>query len=74
MRAPVRALKAYAALSVLEAPMTLGDEARPLPYGRDADRDMAGIVERIGPRRWRVAFPYPRWESTIDILELIPKG
>ena len=54
--------------------MTLGDEARPLPYGRDVERDMAGIVERIGPRRWRIAFPYPRWESTIDILELIPKG
>ena len=54
--------------------MTLGDEARPQPYGRDAERDMAGIVERVGPSRWRIAFPYPRWESTIDILELIPKG
>lgn len=54
--------------------MTLGDETRPLPYGRDAERDMAGIVERVGPLRWRVVFPYPRWESTIDILELVPKG
>ena len=54
--------------------MTLGDEARPLPYGRDAERDMAGIVERVGPRRWRIAFPYPHWESTIDIFELVPKG
>ena len=54
--------------------MVLGDEARPLPYGRAAERDMAGIVERVGPRRWRVAFPYPHWESTIDIFELIPKG
>ncbi len=54
--------------------MTLGDETRPLPYGRDAERDMAGIVERVAPRRWRIAFPYPRWESTIDVLELIPKG
>ena len=54
--------------------MVLGDEARPRSYGRDAERDMAGIVERVGPRRWRIAFPYPRWESTIDILELIPKG
>jgi len=53
--------------------MTLGDEARPLPYGRDAERDMAGIVERVGPRRWRIVFPYPHWESTIDILELVPK-
>ncbi|RYI18344.1 MAG: DUF4893 domain-containing protein, partial [Acetobacteraceae bacterium] len=28
----------------------------------------------VGPRRWRIAFPYPHWESTIDIFELIPKG
>lgn len=54
--------------------MSLGDEARPLPYGRDTERDMAGIVERIAPKRWRIAFPYPRWESTIDIFELVPKG
>lgn len=54
--------------------MMLGDEARPLPYGRDAERDMAGIVERVGSRRWRIVFPYPRWESTIDIFELVPKG
>lgn len=54
--------------------MMLGDESRALPYGRDGERDMAGIVERVGPRRWRIAFPYPRWESTIDIFELVPKG
>lgn len=54
--------------------LVLGDEARPLPYGRDAERDMVGIVERVAPKRWRIAFPYPRWESTIDIFELVPKG
>lgn len=54
--------------------MMLGDESRPLPYGRAAERDMAGIVERVAPRRWRIAFPYPHWESTIDIFELVPKG
>ena len=54
--------------------MTLGDETRPQPYGRDAERDMAGIVERVGAYRWRIVFPYPRWESTIDVFELIPKG
>lgn len=51
----------------------LGDETRPRPYGRDAERDMAGIVERVGAGRWRIVFPYPHWESTIDILELVPK-
>lgn len=54
--------------------MVLGDEVRPLAYGRDAERDMIGIVERIGPARWRIALPYPRWESMIDVLELVPKG
>jgi hypothetical protein len=54
--------------------MTLGDETRPLPYGRDTERDMVGIVERVSSQRWRIALPYPRWESTIDIMELVPKG
>jgi hypothetical protein len=54
--------------------MMLGDESRPLRYGRDTERDMVGVVERVAPARWRIAFPYPRWESVIDILELVPKG
>ena len=54
--------------------LSLGDESRPLPYGRDNERDMIGILERVAPQRWRIAFPYPRWESTIDVVELIPKG
>jgi hypothetical protein len=45
-----------------------------LPYGRDAERDMVGILERVGTARWRIAFPYPRWESLIDVIELVPKG
>lgn len=52
--------------------MTLGDETRSLQYGRDPDRDMAGAVERIGPRRWRLILPYPRFESTLDVVELVP--
>jgi len=54
--------------------MMLGDESRPLPYGRDTERDMVGIVERVAPQRWRIAFPYPQWESTIDVFELVPKS
>lgn len=54
--------------------MMLGDEPRPLAYGRDSERDMVGIVERVGPARWRIAFPNPQWESMIDVLELLPKG
>jgi hypothetical protein len=33
---------------------------------------MAGVVERIGERRWRLVLPYPNFESTIDVLELLP--
>ncbi|RVT91337.1 DUF4893 domain-containing protein [Sphingomonas crocodyli] len=54
--------------------LMLGDETRPLRYGRDTERDMVGVVERVGQARWRIAFPYPRWESLIDVMELTPKG
>ena len=33
---------------------------------------MAGVVERIGENRRRLVLPYPRFESTIDVLELVP--
>ena len=52
--------------------MELGDETRPLRYGRDANRDMAGLIERIAPQRWRVVLPYPRFESLLDVVELVP--
>ncbi|MDB5668625.1 MAG: hypothetical protein JWL74_1575, partial [Alphaproteobacteria bacterium] len=35
-------------------------------------RDMAGIVERIGDRRWRIVLPRPSFESIVDVLELVP--
>ncbi|HEY7810570.1 MAG TPA: DUF4893 domain-containing protein [Allosphingosinicella sp.] len=52
----------------------LGDEKGTLRYGHDSDRAMAGILERVGDRRWRLVFPYPHYESVIDVLELIPEG
>ena len=52
--------------------LVLGDELRAMQYGRDPDRDLAGWVERVGPARWRLILPYPRYESTIDVVELIP--
>ncbi|WP_231639306.1 DUF4893 domain-containing protein [Sphingomonas profundi] len=54
--------------------MMLGDETRALDYGRDPVRDVAGLLERLGPRRWRLVMPFPRWESTVDVMELVPKG
>lgn len=52
--------------------LVLGDEQRPLDYGHDRERDLAGILERIGQDRWRIAFPYPAFESTVDVIELVP--
>ena len=52
--------------------LVLGDELRAMQYGRDPDRDLAGWVERVEPARWRLILPYPRYESTIDVVELIP--
>jgi hypothetical protein len=54
--------------------LVLGDETAPLRYGLDVNRDMIGYVERIGPKRWRAVFPYPRFESKLDVLELVPAG
>ncbi len=54
--------------------LMLSDETAPLDYGRDATRDMAGRVERVAEGRWRIALPYPRFESTLDVIELVPAG
>ena len=52
--------------------LVLGDENRAMEYGRDPDRDLAGWVARVGDNRWRLILPFPRYESTIDVVELVP--
>ncbi len=52
--------------------LQLGDESRALQYGRDRERDMAAVVERYGDQRWRIIFPYPHFESIVDVIELVP--
>lgn len=70
---PIGLILPYAAnRMVFLGTLQLGDETRALQYGRDRERDLAGIVERVGEGRWRIVFPYPHFESTVDILELIP--
>ena len=54
--------------------LMLGDETRALRYGRDRERNLIGVVERIGPARWRIAFPYPHFESLLDVIELVPRA
>jgi hypothetical protein len=52
--------------------LVLGDETRALRYSRDSERDMIGIIERVGADRWRLVFPRPRYESLLDVIELTP--
>jgi hypothetical protein len=53
--------------------LQLGDEVAALRYSRDTERDMAGLVERVGERRWRIGFPAPHFESLLDVIELVPR-
>jgi hypothetical protein len=53
--------------------LQLGDEAAAIRYSRDTQRDMVGLVERIGEGRWRIAFPAPHFESLLDVVELVPR-
>lgn len=39
-------------------------------YGRDPDRDQVGVFERVGAGQYRLALPWPKQESKLDILEL----
>ena len=52
--------------------MALGDEPPPRGYGLNTERDIVGVVERIGAARWRLVQPWPRYESNLDLLELVP--
>jgi hypothetical protein len=54
--------------------LQLGDEEGTLRYGHDKARDLAALVERVGPHRWRLAFPSPHFESKLDVIELVPAG
>jgi hypothetical protein len=52
--------------------LALGDEQAPKAYGDDPQRDMAGVLERIAPFRWRLVIPWPRGTSKLDVFELTP--
>lgn len=52
--------------------MVLSDEPKSIKYGRDVDRDLAGVVQRVGDRRWRLLLPKPAWQSTTDVMEITP--
>ena len=52
--------------------LALGSEDQPLAYGDDPKRDMAGILQRIGPFKWRLVIPWPQSTSKLDVFELTP--
>ena len=47
-----------------------GDETTYPAYGQSRERDQIGVLERIGPQRWRLVIPWPQQESKLEILEL----
>lgn len=52
--------------------LALGDEQQPLAYGDNPKRDMAGVLDRIGPFKWRLVIPWPQSTSKLDVFELTP--
>lgn len=49
-----------------------GDDETTFPaYGDQPVRDQVGVLERIGPTRWRLVIPWPTLESKLEILELV---
>ncbi|WP_108809624.1 DUF4893 domain-containing protein [Sphingorhabdus sp. Alg231-15] len=51
-----------------------GYEDKVMSYGKTKKRDQAAVVERIGAKRWRMVFPYPYYESVVNVMELTPIG
>jgi len=52
--------------------LALGDAQQLVAYGDDPKRDMAGVLERIAPFKWRLVIPWPQSTSKLDVFELTP--
>ncbi len=50
----------------------LAEEDTPAGYGENPKRDMAGVLERIAPFKWRLVIPWPQSTSKLDVFELTP--
>lgn len=46
---------------------------KPRPYGADADSDQVGYLVKVGPGRYRLEMPLPKYESKFDIIELVKR-
>lgn len=60
------------ARAVFLGTLVLGDEKIAKKYGSDTHRNMAGIIQRVADKRWRIALPKPAFESMLDVVELVP--
>lgn len=49
---------------------TPGDNS--LAYGSEPERNLVGVIERVGPFRWRLVLPRPAESAGLDIYELTP--
>lgn len=58
--------------SIYLGTLMYGYENKLTPYGKTVERDQAAVVQRIGPKRWRMVFPFPYYESKVDVMELTP--
>jgi hypothetical protein len=52
--------------------LALGDEEAPMAYGDSPRRNMAGVLERIAPFKWRLVIPWPQSNSKLNVFELTP--
>ncbi len=52
--------------------LSLGNEEEVKAYGDDPRRDMAGVLERIGPFVWRLVIPWPQDGAKLQVFELTP--
>ena len=52
--------------------MALETEPTPHSYGLTPDRDLVAVLERTGPARWRLVFPWPVSGTVIELIELVP--
>ena len=52
--------------------LSLGSEGGLFAYNADAERNQVGVLRRLGERRWRLELPWPKWESTLDVIDIVP--
>lgn len=52
--------------------LALDREPVPPGYGERRERDLVGVVERVGEFRYRLVMPWPSPGTMLDVLELVP--